>query len=78
MIREIEEELYRLQDTAYREFQVKLIPTRDPETMIGVRTPHLRKYAKQLMRDGTADLFLGDLPHRYFERISSMPSYSPR
>lgn len=54
--------LYALQDTTYRDFQRKLIPNIDPETIIGVRTPELRKMAKGLtLKD------LGDLPHRYFE-----------
>lgn len=63
----IKDELFSLQDKKYGEFQSKLIPTVDPETVIGVRTPELRKFAKQLVkRDDTAD-FLNDLPHRYFE-----------
>lgn len=56
------ERLFALQDTGYRSFQQKLIPNLDPETIIGVRTPQLRKLAKELTRDD-----LGGLPHRYFE-----------
>ena len=40
---EIRAELFRMQDEAYRDFQGKLIPTVDPENVIGVRTPELRK-----------------------------------
>ena len=40
---EIQERLFELQDRKYRDFQVKLIPNADPETVIGVRTPELRK-----------------------------------
>ena len=47
---EIREELFRLQDSKYREFQVKLIPTVTPDSVIGVRTPALRKYAKELAK----------------------------
>jgi len=63
----IREELFRLQDLKYRDFQSKLIPTVDPDTVIGVRTPDLRKYAKQLTKSGEATVFLEDLPHRYFD-----------
>ena len=67
MTSEIREELFRLRDTAYRDFQSKLIPTADPETMIGVRTPELRSYAKQLLKNGDILQFLSNLPHRYFD-----------
>lgn len=58
------EKLYSLQDETYQAFQAKLIPNIDPETIIGVRTPELRKLAKE-MKDSS--LFLSSLPHRYFE-----------
>ncbi len=67
MIQKIREELFRLQDTGYRDFQMKLIPTAGPETMIGVRTPALRKYAKALVKAGQTDEFLKNLPHTYFD-----------
>ena len=67
MTSEIREELFLLRDMAYRDFQSKLIPTADPETMIGVRTPELRAYAKQLLKNGDVSQFLSDLPHRYFD-----------
>ncbi len=37
-----------MQDVKYREMQVKIIPNIDPESIIGVRTPALRDYAKKL------------------------------
>ena len=67
MVDQIREELFRLQDAKYREFQKKLIPTADPETVIGVRTPELRKYAGQLVKTEGVSEFLRDLPHRYFD-----------
>jgi len=68
MLREqIREELFRLQDLKYREFQRKLIPTVDPESVIGVRTPELRKLAKRLCGEPETTAFLEDLPHRYFD-----------
>ena len=59
---EIREELFRLQDSKYREFQIKLIPTVTPDSVIGVRTPTLRKYAKELAKQEEIGEFLSDLP----------------
>ena len=64
---EIREELFRLQDIKYRDFQSKLIPNLEAETMIGVRTPELRKYARQLSKREDICDFLSDLPHKYFD-----------
>lgn len=67
-MKEITDELFRLQDVKYRDFQGKLIPTVPAESMIGVRTPELRKYAGQLVkRDDIITTFLKDLPHDYFD-----------
>ncbi len=64
---EIRNELFKMQDTAYRDFNSKLIPTVDKESMIGVRTPELRKYAKQLAKREDIEEFLHLLPHYYFD-----------
>lgn len=64
---EIKTELFRLQDEKYRSFQSKLIPTVDPESVIGVRTPELRKLAKQLVKRDDIGDFLSALPHEYFD-----------
>ena len=75
----IQKQLFGLQDNKYKDFQVKLIPNVDPETVIGVRTPELRKLSKELAKglatNATADpvkgratdAFLVALPHRYFD-----------
>ena len=47
---EIINELYKKQDIKYRDFQGKLIPPKTVDDMIGVRTPELRKYAKELLK----------------------------
>lgn len=60
----LEEQLFSLQDPVYRQMQCRLIPNIPPETIIGVRTPELRKLASQAKEP---DLFLSALPHRYFE-----------
>lgn len=60
-------ELFRLQDRKYAAFQAKLIPTADPDRIIGVRTPELRAFARELAGGGEAEEFLAALPHRYFD-----------
>ena len=67
MIKEIQDELFALRDLKYKEFQAKLIPTRDPDSIIGVRTPQLRKYAKELAKREDVFDFLNALPHPYFD-----------
>jgi 3-methyladenine DNA glycosylase AlkD len=64
---EIREELFRQQDKKYRDFQKKLIPTVAEDTVIGVRTPALRAYAKDLGKRAEVQEFLEDLPHAYFD-----------
>lgn len=59
--------LFELQDKKYRDFQAKLIPNIDPETMIGIRTPDLRKLAKEMAKEPETDKFLKALPHRWFD-----------
>ena len=63
----IQEDLFKLQDKKYKEFQVKLIPTIDKDNIIGVRTPELRSYAKKLVKNNEYSSFLNDLPHKYFD-----------
>ncbi len=65
--KEIKEELLRRQDLSYRAFQKKLLPTVAEPSIIGVRTPELRKLAKILATQEETDTFLGDLPHSYFD-----------
>ncbi len=55
------------QDENYAQFQRKLIPTVDPDTIIGVRTPALRSMAKKLYRENQYEAFLEELPHAYFD-----------
>ena len=59
--------MYELQDLKYRDMQIKIIPTVEPESVIGVRTPELRSMAKELLKSGEYKDFLEDLPHKYFE-----------
>jgi 3-methyladenine DNA glycosylase AlkD len=59
----IEERLFALQDTKYREFHRRLVPTATEDYIIGVRMPPLRALAKAV----DAEPFLASLPHRYYE-----------
>ena len=63
----IQEKLFELQDLGYKEFQSKLIPNIAPELIIGVRTPVLRKYAKEIAGTDEAEEFLKSLPHEYYD-----------
>lgn len=64
---DIRKELFDNQDTKYRDFQKKLIPTVDPDSVIGVRTPKLRDIAKEYLKRDDVDDFLLTLPHEYFD-----------
>lgn len=63
---QIQKLLFEQQDQTYQAFQSKLIPEIAPETVIGVRTPILRKMAKEF-EASQRDEFLSELPHTYFE-----------
>ena len=64
---EIRESLLEMRDPAYRVFVTGLLPTVDPDTIIGIRTPALRDMAKALSGRPDIGAFLRDLPHRYFD-----------
>ena len=59
--------LISMQDETYAVFLRKLLPTVPPESVIGIRTPELRALAKQMLKNGTAEGFISNLPHAYFE-----------
>ena len=63
----VTQRLFTLADEAYRQFQTPLLPTVEPRRIIGVRTPVLRKLAKELAGTAEAEAFLRDLPHTYYE-----------
>ena len=64
---EIVAELFRLQDKGYAALQKTIITTAGENSIIGVRTPDLRKLAKKLSGDEDTALFLAALPHEYFD-----------
>lgn len=82
----IKEDIYReltaLADEKYKQMQIKIIPTLDPDAIIGVRTPELRKLAGRISKREDMDDFLDDLPHAHFDEdqlhafvISGMKDY---
>ena len=65
----IQAKLFELQDPGYKEFHAKLMPTINPDVIIGVRTPALRKLAKELLKTepDAVEAFMAELPHTYYE-----------
>ena len=63
----LQERLFELQDTKYRDFHSKLIPDIEKDRVIGIRTPMLRRFAKEFGKTPEAEDFLRELPHDYYE-----------
>lgn len=64
--------LFEHQDLGYKQFHSSLVPTINPDSIIGVRVPVLRKIASTLLKDndfvcGELPIFLNTLPHEYYE-----------
>lgn len=70
IIDEIREKLFSEQDLVYKEFQLKLMPGVKEERVIGVRTPILRKLAKEYVKSGEIDTFLRSVPHEYYDEYN--------
>ena len=71
ILERIERDLRAMADEPYRAFQARLIPTIAADRILGVRTPQLRRYARDLARDDeAAEHFLTVLPHRYYEEYN--------
>ncbi len=67
ILQSIRRRLTELVDESYKKFQEPLMPTVDPERILGVRTPALKKLAKELSKEADIEIFLNDLPHMTFE-----------
>ncbi len=61
------EKLLEAKDDRYREFQARLVPNIPSENILGVRTPEMRKIAREVSGTPYRDEFLSQLPHRYYE-----------
>lgn len=64
---DVASKLKELKDDAYRDFQSKLVPNISPDLILGVRTPDMRRIAKEVFQSEGRDAFLSDLPHKYYE-----------
>ena len=64
---ELQSRLFSYQDNQYRDFMSKLIPTVERERVIGIRTPQLREFVKELYASDDYRWFLEATPHAYFE-----------
>jgi len=67
VVEKIIDVLFNNQDLKYRDFHSSLIPNIEKERFIGVRTPVLRKLAKEVIKDGSYKEFIKELPHFYYE-----------
>ncbi len=59
--------LIEFKDDEYRRFQTKLVPNIPADKVLGIRTPQMRKIAKEVFESEFMADFLGDLPHKYYE-----------
>ena len=60
-------ELFSMRDDKYKAFQEKLMPSVDPDSVIGIRTPALRRFAAEFAKKQGSSNFLKALPHTYYE-----------
>ena len=68
IVENVRARLFEMQDLGYKEFHCKLMPTVPPEVVIGVRTPEIRKLARELSKTPEeAEEYLQSLPHQYYE-----------
>lgn len=59
--------LFDMRDNGYRDFQCRLMPNVQRERVIGVRTPELRRLARELYGSESAERLMQSLPHEYYE-----------
>ena len=67
VIMTVYDRLLKSRDEDYRLFQLKLVPGIAPDTVIGVRTPEMRRIAKEVFLSDQKHCFLCELPHRFYE-----------
>ena len=67
---EIRERLFLEQDLKYKEFQLKLMPGVKEEKVIGVRTPILKKLAKEYAKHEEIDSYLRSVPRKFYDEYN--------
>lgn len=63
----IKNEIMKLSDKKYKDFHSKLCP--GTTNILGVRTPALRNYAKELIKDHQIKYLLENIDNEYYEEI---------
>lgn len=66
----IRQRLVSLSEEPYRDFIARLIPTMDKARILGVRTPALRKLARDIHKSGYAETYLQALSHQSYEETN--------
>ena len=61
------ERLAECADDKYSEFQSKLVPNIPKKTILGVKSPEMKRIAKEIKGTEEAEKFLKKLPHKYYE-----------
>lgn len=64
---ELTERLLALRDDKNADFQHRILPTLRRESILGVRTPDIRKLAREYRGTPEAAAFMAQLPHRFFD-----------
>ena len=62
-----EKYFFKIKDDEYQKFTSKLLPTIPSDSVIGVRLPDIKKFAKEYIKDEECKEFLNSLPHKYLE-----------
>ncbi len=63
----IQDRLQSMRDPAYKAFMQKLIPTTDPDRVLGVRAPQMRQLARAVYGTPEGEAFLAALAHATHE-----------
>ncbi len=66
-IKKMHQGLLELQDSEYREYHCKLVPSIDSNTIIGIRFPVLRKFVRDFFATRNVNDFLKNPEHKYYE-----------
>ena len=64
---DLHEKLFSMRDEGYKSFQEKLMPSVDPDAVIGICTPALRRFAAEFAQTRDSEDFMKSLPHTYYE-----------
>ena len=63
----LQERLLTMRDKQYAAFQAKLTPGVSKDSIIGIRVPVLRKFAKEFAKETEVNDFMHQLPHKYYD-----------